>query len=82
MDGTFADAPQLFHQLYVVQGKYNGVFLPFAYALLQCKAQTSYEAMLRVLEEAGCDPSVVIERTVKLALQHRFQRVPPIFVLA
>ena len=35
MDGTFAVAPRLFHQLYVVQGKCNGVFLPLAYALLQ-----------------------------------------------
>ena len=46
MDGTFAVAPRLFHQLYVVQGKYNGVFLPFAYALFQRKSQTSDEAML------------------------------------
>ena len=71
MDGTFAVAPRLFHQLYVVQGKYNGVFLPFAGALLQRKTKSSYEAMLCVLEEAGCDPSVVIvdfERTVELAL--------------
>ena len=71
MDGTFAVAPRLFHQLYVVQGKYNGVFLPFACALLQRKTKSSYEAMLCVLEEAGCDPSVVIvdfERTVELAL--------------
>ena len=37
MDGTFAVAPRLFHQLYAVQGKYNGVFLPFAYVLLQRK---------------------------------------------
>ena len=33
MGGTFAVAPWLFHQLYVVQGKYNGVFfhLPMCY---------------------------------------------------
>ena len=75
MDGTFAVAPRLFHQLYVVQGKCNGVFLPLAYALLQRKTQTSYEVMLRVLEEAGCDPSVVIvdfERSVELALHAVF----------
>ena len=75
MDGTFAVATRLFHQSYVVQGKYNGGFLPFAYALLQRKTQTSYEAMLCVLEEAGCDPSVVIvdfERIVELALHAVF----------
>ena len=75
MGGTFAVAPRLFHQLYVVQGKCNGVFLPLAYALLQRKTQTSYEVMLRVLEEAGCDPSVVIvdfERSVELALHAVF----------
>ena len=58
-----------------VQGKCNGVFLPLAYALLQRKTQTSYEVMLRVLEEAGCDPSVVIvdfERSVELALHAVF----------
>ena len=61
--------------MYVVQRKYNGVFLPFAYALLQRKSQTSYEAMLRILEEAGYDPSVVIvdfERSVELALHAVF----------
>ena len=50
-------------------------FLPFAFALLQRKTQTSYEAMLHVLEEAGCDTSVVIvdfERSVKLAVHAVF----------
>ena len=73
MDGTFAVAPYLFHQFYVIQGQYKLLFFfqPFAYALLKRKTQTTYEAMLRVLEEAGCDPSVVIvdfERSVELAL--------------
>ena len=75
MDGTFAVAPHLFHQLYVIQGHYNGVFLPFAYALLQRKTQTTYEIMLHVLEEAGCDPSVVIvdfEHSVEIALHAMF----------
>ena len=50
-------------------------FQPFAYALLQRKIQTTYEAIFRVLEEAGCDPSVVIvdfERSVELALHAVF----------
>ena len=43
--------------------------------LLQRKTQTSYEAMLHVLEEVGCNPSVVIvdfERSVELALRTVF----------
>lgn len=75
MDGTFAVAPHLFHQLYVIQGRFNGVFLPLAYALLQRKTQTTYEIMLRVLEEAGCDPSLVIvdfERGVEHAIHSVF----------
>ena len=45
--------------------------LTFVYALLQRKTQTIYETMLRVLEETGCDPSIVIvdfERGIEHAL--------------
>ena len=70
MDGTFSVAPWLFHQLYVIHGQIDNVFLPLAYVLLQRKTQTTYEIMLRVLEQARCDPSVIIvdfERSVELA---------------
>ena len=66
MDGNFAMAPSIFMQLYVIQGSVSGVFVP-----LQRKTRTSYESMFCVLEEHGCDPSVVIidfERSVDLAL--------------
>ena len=75
MDGTFSVAPNLFHQLYVIQGLYNGVFLPFVYCFLQRKTQSTYEILLQVLETAGCDPSVVIvdfERAVERALHTVF----------
>jgi hypothetical protein len=55
MDGNFAMAPSIFMQLYVIQGRVSGVFVP-----LQRKTRTSYESMFCVLEEHGCDPSVVI----------------------
>lgn len=70
-DGTFSVAPRLFHQLYVIQGQIDNVFLPLAYVLLQHKTQTTYEIRLHVLEQAGCDPSVIIvdfERSVELAI--------------
>lgn len=70
MDGNFAMAPSVFMQLYVIQGRVDGIFLPLAYALLQRKTQSSYEVLLRVLEEHGCDPSHIIidfERAVELA---------------
>jgi len=41
------------------------------YALLQTKTQTTYKTLLRVLEAAECDPSVIIvdfERSVDLAI--------------
>ena len=71
MDGTFAVAPLLFTQLYVIQGIVNGVFLPLVYALLQRRTQTTYETLFRVLEQFGCDPSTVImdfERSVEMAI--------------
>ncbi|XP_076069274.1 uncharacterized protein LOC143041337 [Oratosquilla oratoria] len=72
MDGTFSVSPRLFTQLYVIQGRSHGVYLPLVCALLQRKTQTSYETLFRVLEEGGCDPSTVIidfERPVELALR-------------
>ena len=71
MDGTFSVAPRLITQLYVIQGLESGVFQPLAYALPQRKTQTTYETLLRVLEEYECDPSVVMidfERSVGLAV--------------
>ena len=75
MDGTFSVAPRLFHQLYVIHGQIDNVFLPLVYVLLQRKTQTTYEIMLRVLEQARCDPSVIIvnfECSVKLAIVSMF----------
>lgn len=75
MDGTFAVAPLLFTQLYVIQGLVNGVFLPLVYALLQRKTQSTYEILFSVLEELGCDPSTVIldfERSVEMAVSSVF----------
>ena len=75
MDGTFSVAPLLFTQLYVIQGQVSGVFLPLVYALLQRKTQTTYETLMRVLVDAGCDPSVIIidfERSVELAINSVF----------
>lgn len=75
MDGTFAVAPHLFGQLYVIHGSVNGVFLPLVYALLQRKTQTTYETLLNVLDQAGCDPSVIIidfERSVENAITSIF----------
>jgi len=75
MDGTFSVAPRIFHQLYVIQGHVNGVFMPLVFALLQRKTQTTYEEMLRVLDEAGCDPATVIvdfERSVELSIHSVF----------
>lgn len=72
MDGTFSVAPRLFTQLYVIQGRVNGVHFPLVYALLQRKTQTTYEQFFRILEESGCDPSSVIidfERPVEIALR-------------
>lgn len=60
MDGNFAMAPHIFMQLYVIQARVSNVFLPMTYILLQRKTYKSYEAMLRVLEANGCDPSLVI----------------------
>ena len=60
MDGNFAIAPTIFMQLCVIQGKVSGDFVPLAYVLLQRKTRTSYEAVLHVLEEHGCDPNVTI----------------------
>ena len=47
------------------------MFLPLVYVLLQRKAQTSYEAIFRVLAEYGCEPFAVnidFEKSVQLAL--------------
>ena len=55
----------------MIHGQIDNVFLPLAYVLLQRKTQTTYEIMLRVLEQARCDPSVIIvdfERSVELAI--------------
>ena len=60
MDGNYAMAPRIFMQLYVIHGRVSGTFVPLAYALLQRKTQSCYETMLQILEERGCDPSVVI----------------------
>ena len=71
MDGNYAMAPGLFMQLYVIQGKVSGNFIPLAYCLLERKTQTSYEIMLRELDRRGCEPSVIIidfERSVGLAV--------------
>ena len=49
MDGNFAMAPSIFMQLYVIQGRVSGVFVPLVYVLLQRKTQASYESMFGVL---------------------------------
>jgi hypothetical protein len=36
-------------QLYVIQGRVSGVFVPLVYVLLQRKTQASYESMFGVL---------------------------------
>ncbi|MPC21844.1 hypothetical protein E2C01_014845 [Portunus trituberculatus] len=72
MDGKFSVAPRLFTQLYVIQGRVDGVHFPLMYALLQRKTQTIYEQFFRILEESGCDPSSVIidfEKPVEIALR-------------
>ncbi|XP_076060312.1 uncharacterized protein LOC143036638 [Oratosquilla oratoria] len=76
MDGTFSVSPRLFTQLYVIQGRSHGVYLPLIYALLERKTKASYETLFWVLEEGGCDPSTVIidfERPVELALRVVFE---------
>jgi len=75
MDGNFAMAPRIFKQLYVIQGRVSGVFVPLVYILLQRKTQTSYESMLHILEDHGCFPTVVIidfEQSVDNALRAVF----------
>ena len=50
-------------------------FLPLVYALLQRKIETTYETMFCVLEETGCDPSIVIvdfERGIEHTLHSVF----------
>ena len=76
MDGTFAVAPVLFSQLYVIQGMVGGVFFPFVYALLQRKPQTTYETLFSILEQDGCDPFTLIvdfERSVEHAITGVFR---------
>ena len=72
MDGTFSVAPRLFHQLYVIHGQIDNVFSPMYF----CNAKhRQHEIMLRVLEQARCDPSVIIvdfERSVELAIVSAF----------
>ena len=53
MDGTFGVASYIFSQLYVIEGRVNGVLLPLPLVyvlLLKRKTQT-----LRIFEERGCD---------------------------
>ncbi|XP_068222825.1 uncharacterized protein [Palaemon carinicauda] len=51
VDGTFAIAPQLFHQEYVILvKKFDGVH-PILYALLQNKQRSTYVKMLEIIKE-------------------------------
>ena len=60
MDDTIAVAPRQFHQLYIVHGQVNGIFIPLANALRQRKTQIIYEEMFHALQESDCDPSSVM----------------------
>ena len=43
MGGNHSMAPRICMQLYVIQAKVSGVFVPLAYIVLQREMQTSYE---------------------------------------
>lgn len=51
MDGTFASCPLLLHQIFVVHGVKNRVYVPVAFCLLKDKKETSNEKARRHLKE-------------------------------
>lgn len=59
-DGTFSVAPSLFTQLFTIHGMYEDVALPFVYALLPDKAQTSYTKVLQVVKEKAAEYNITM----------------------
>lgn len=54
MDGTFSIVPLLFSQLYTLQGKINGWFVPLVYMLTPNRTKRTYERALQIVNEK-CD---------------------------
>lgn len=48
IDGTFRQAPPLFHQVYAVLAERNGYVFPIFYALLPNKQQNTYISLFKI----------------------------------
>lgn len=53
IDGTFQVVPNMFYQLWTVHGKVANTVFPFAYVLMQNKAEEGYVRILRQLQESA-----------------------------
>jgi hypothetical protein len=49
LDGTFKQAPPLFHQIYVVLAERNGFVFPLLYALLPNKRRQTYQILFQTI---------------------------------
>jgi hypothetical protein len=51
LDGTFKQAPPLFHQIYVVLAERNGFVFPLLYALLPNKRRQTYQILFQTIAQ-------------------------------
>ena len=51
LDGTFKQAPPLFHQVYVILAERNGYVFPLLYALLPNKRAATYRLLFQSIAQ-------------------------------
>ena len=79
-DGTFAVAPQLFYQVYIIMIRKNDGVHPVLYALLQNKQYATYMRMFAMVNEmiANAGPAIIncdFERAAFTAMKDSFPNV-------
>ena len=69
-DGTFKIAPKHLFQLYTIHTEKDGFVIPYVYALMTDKSQSSYDTVLKKLleQEAALNPLSVILDFEKAAI--------------
>ncbi|KAF0985947.1 hypothetical protein HZS_368 [Henneguya salminicola] len=74
-DSTFKSVPEIFYQMFVIQGEYNNVLIPCVFALMERKTEIMYRRVCEKVREN-------VEIPCQIAIRHhRAGRSQPLFLI-